>query len=493
MKSADSLASVALALLVCFTLPSSAQTPNTNQQGENTVYSSSGVTASTAFIDASSFCASAGSCQAGDDFCTVLSAALAKLPLTGAVVDARGVVPPSGGTPGVPPPLSNCTINPFAEVTNPSTVLLPAAFIVMSQTWVLPDRTRIIGVNSPSGASTTLSAGASMTGSMVEMGGPSPTCSGACTGVSVEHLRLASINNPTINGIHNGYSQDSSFVNDVSMILSQTATAGTGLLVDNNAQNSGPYSIISFNAQGNSSSCSNVQVCHGTSCIACAKLQVGTKGLHNITCTGNPTLSCTGASGDAAIFVDASNNSVENAHVEGFWDALEVGNVSSGTVQNVTLTNIAGGFSTSGAVTNTVHLCGAHSDDSDPCNATAGTVNDVTILNAVNSSGKCSAVVQDDITGSTIGLTSQPPNTQYVGMYILGDQIGSGYARFSVNPSVKGTSNACSGFNPTDVPTWQIGSQVPSTCTTPGALYSNTSGTGSAVYVCTATGWVNLF
>jgi hypothetical protein len=468
-----------LTLFACCSLLLSAQ-----NQGDNIVYGADGVLShSSAFIDAASFCTSTRCLS--DDFCSVLASALAKVPVNGGVVDARGVVPPPGSSGS-----SSCASNPFSGLTNPSTVLLPAARIIINQTWVLPDRTRIIGVSSPGGASTALVAASTLTGSMIEMGGQPPFCPGSSTGVSVEHLRLDSTANTGANVIHNGCSQDLSYVNDVSMIVSTTATGTTGLLVDGNAANSGPYTNLSFSANG----IGTCLPCSGGLCTACVKLQVQTRGLNVITCTGDQELSCTrgsmSAAGDAAIYVQASNNSIKNVHVEGFWDAVEVGD--SANVQNIVLSNIAGGSSGFGPVTNTVHLCGPNSNQTGvygPCDFNGGTVSDVTILNAVNASNQCRAVIQDDVTGSTVGLTAQPPNTRYVGSYVLGDKIGGGYSRFTTSPSVQATNNTCSGqsFEVTDVPTWQVGSTTPgNSCTTPGAVYSNTAGTvGSSVYVCT--------
>jgi hypothetical protein len=121
---------VALALLVAsFAIP-----PNRAQaqaQGNKTVYNSTSNPApSQVWIDASAFC---GTSCTGSDFCQVLNQALQQVPAQGAVVDARGIVPSSGGS-------LTCNGNPWdysnIQITRPSTVLLPAATINISSPWV---------------------------------------------------------------------------------------------------------------------------------------------------------------------------------------------------------------------------------------------------------------------------------------------------------------------------------------------------------------------
>ncbi len=74
-----------------------------------------------------------------------------------------------------------------------------------------------------------------------------------------------------------------------------------------------------------------------------------------------------------------------------------------------------------------------------------------------------------------------PPTT--TAMYVLGESIGGGYSRFATTPS----PGISTGSGSTVVPTWGVGSTPGvGSCTTPGALYSNTQGvTGNAVFVCT--------
>jgi len=93
-----------------------AQTINAAPQGDNAIWhSSTTISGSQAFIDASAWCN--GDCQ-GVDFCTMVNEALVTLPTQGGVVDARGLVYPNDGN-------ETCTVNPFAGITVPSTVLLP--------------------------------------------------------------------------------------------------------------------------------------------------------------------------------------------------------------------------------------------------------------------------------------------------------------------------------------------------------------------------------
>jgi hypothetical protein len=461
---------------------SGGQTPAT-AQGNNIVFSGSATVApSTAFIDASAFCTSR--CTS-NDFCVTLGLALAKVPTTGAIVDARGLVPPAGSA-GAAPPVATCAnTNPFASLpaSSPVTVLLPAAFISIGTTWKLPDRTRIIGVVGSQGADTTISARSGFSGDMIQMGG---ACSSPATGVAIEHLVLMAANSQSVNGIHNVCAQDLSYVNDVSIEM----VAETGLVIDASAINSGPYSNINFTGYSCGSS-----GCHPE----CVSMNSQTRGLHGITCIGDSSVSTRPMNAGPvypAVEVNASNNAVENVHIEGFWDGVEVGNIGS-AVGNVVISNVTGADSAlNGPVTNVVHICGASNLNGDPCAKTSAStsVSDVTIVGATNNDGALAESVEDDASGSAIGIlnaTGQYPG--FTGFYALGEPFGgAGYTRFATSPTIA-SSNASKSFNTTNVPTWQVGTAIStSSACAPGALFSSTTGS-SNFYVCTGGIWTAVF
>jgi hypothetical protein len=444
-----------------------------NAQGDTAVYnSSSTVTGSSAYIDASVF---------SGDICAQIHTALGNLPSTGGLIDARGIIP-KGSQP--------CATNPFLNVTVPSTVLLPPTFITIETTWTLPGGTKISGegpLATVLQACSTTSCTSNFSGSvMISM------CSSACTGVSIEHLQLDARNGVTnnqnttwIDAIDNANAQDFSYVDDV--ILSNVGLIGLNI----SAPNSGPYTKINYLAAS----------CNGTQCPACVKIQAQTRGLHGITCIGDKSVSsnCNGGncSGFAGIFVNASNNSIEDVHLEGFWDGIEIGNTGSGsTVGNTVVSNVTSGVSGAGPVINTVHICGNNPPPSTHFGEclTPGTVSDVTILAASDISpgvNNNTTSIQDDVTGTSI----TPPNTSsesFVALYALGEEVGGSttkqYSRFATSPSA---SSGTSAPYSTAVPTWSVGSGLPpSSCVTPGALYSNKTGAAppaspTAVYVCT--------
>jgi hypothetical protein len=229
-------------------------------QGNNAVYYQPGSTGvcckgSSAFIDASMF--------ADTTICStiyhVLTSTNPPYPSTGAVIDARGLhtgitnMTCAAGT----TPWNNGTT--FVNV--PSTILLPAGTILIRSTWVLPNNTTLIGVGDGLPASTTASSttiqackqsinGCSFTGTdMIDLG-TSIVCPligtiHVCNSVSLENLTLDG-QGQSINGIVNSNSQTGSYVDHVSLYQ----ILGTGLLAEGNANNSGPYSNITFDTGG---------------------------------------------------------------------------------------------------------------------------------------------------------------------------------------------------------------------------------------------------
>jgi hypothetical protein len=290
MKNANRLGSkrivlpFAAALVALFLVaPSGAQLTS---PGNNAVYNrTGGVVLSPAFIDVSIFLPPLGT-QA-TDICDAIFQVLKGnpkflkngYPSTGAVVDTRGI----SGTTNL-----TCTQGtPWAEgsttVSVPSTILLPATGgatptpIIISSMWILPVNTHLIGEGDgiPSSGSTpgtTIQAASGFSGTMIQFGSSPPICpSSGCTGISVEKLTLDG-QGQSINGIGNGFSQDFSYVDHVGLYQ----ILGTGLSVSGTANNSGPYSNITFDTGAST----------GPSSTVCASINglTGTRGIQRLSC-----------------------------------------------------------------------------------------------------------------------------------------------------------------------------------------------------------------
>jgi len=437
----------------------------TEAMGNKGVYNSSGsVAASADWIDASAFCGSSG-CSNSTDFCSVLHQALGQVPPTGAVVDARGLVPLSSPT-GTYSCSTTMEPNPFNGISYPSTVLLPAYTIVVTSTWILPNNTKLIG----QGPSTDLQAVNGLGGPIIVMGTSCP--SSGCTSIGVEHLLLdgSAAGTTFTYGIDNQLGEDGSYVSDVNFYQFSAA----GLYVESGATNSGPYENISYGG--------------GSLYKPCVTIATQTLGLKGITCVGSTSMS----PGEAGIIIYASNNSVEYAHLESFYDGIEIGNTSaSSTVGNVFVSSVTG----SNTLMNVVHICySSHTSCSNTYSA--GPVEDVTILQAgLIENQTDTTTILDDVTQTSIQECYNGLVPVTTASYILGEPMGSaGYSRFASNPSYPG-GTTCSyyGSGSTIVPTWGFGdTSLPSlpACVTPGALYSNTTGGSmTSVYVCSFSGW----
>jgi hypothetical protein len=447
--------------------------------GDNAVYGASGITFSSAFLDASRIDTTRNG-AANVDICALINDALYTARVTlgvgGVTIDARGVTSltcPSGSTPWAY--VASGTTH--FEGAIPATVLLPAGTILTNNAWILPNRTRIIGEGSGAGSSVTTiraqspfsDADSSSPATVVRMGtiasGNSLACSGNCFAVGVEDLRVDGNNISGLNGITNLISQEQSYVNRVTIYRA----TGTALQIGSSsstliflAQNSGPYSDVAVLETAPST---------GTQCAQI--LDSPTRGIHGISCvnTGTTTPS-------AAIYLDGASNTIEDTYISGFSEGIVVGqnaDASDSTIIN-TVTSTA---------TFAVHICKAGgtacSGSSD-----AGAL-DVALMGTAlsNCPGTCNTI-QDDATG--VGLSSVPDHL--VAIYILGEAFGGGYSRFTTS---------------TKVPTWIVGGSAPSgscvvTGITPngsnGSLYSNTnggSGGGSnTFYVCVNGTWTDV-
>jgi hypothetical protein len=468
------------------------------------------VVGSPAFIDASPWCGVNGCDQ--QDFCLVVNEAIlanASFP-NGVVVDARGVTYPLGGA-------ETCTVNPFNSVTVPVTLLLPPEALSIQKTWVLPNNTRVVGTGRLSqlvATGTFTPDSSNPVEAMVEMGNASVCPSTGCTGISIEHIKLDGNNlqvlpdNVGLTGIYNGYAKDGSYVDDVELYrIGATSNSQsyltTGLLIDTGAAGSGPYSKITIASVAATQCTDKVANECGTSggnkgqatCTPTAAVQIraATRGLHSITSTTSSDQKngtrCAGPL--AGIYLDASNNTIEDAHFEGFYDGIVVGanvNGQNAPVGNV-ISNVAGGFGgNSGSMVNMVHICSPQSQAGSACSGSSVLAKDLTILDtaSIGSGALNMTTIKDDLTGTTVNSS---PLSTLVAMYALGEPMGaSQYSRFTTSLGSTNGSNSV-------MPTWAVGS-IPLTnmsCSTPGALYSNTAGTGSGnssntLYICSQAG-----
>jgi hypothetical protein len=503
MRTAGSFANrwmFAGSLLVLLAWWSGAPNGAQGQQGDNAVYNASSACcqASTAFIDATAFCAMPGGCTTSDDFCSVVNQALKTLPSTGGVVDARGVNPGANNT---------CVNSPFTtpnSITTPSTVLLPPGPIYIHAPWVMPNQTRISGegrktlviaCSSTLPVTPTNPCGSSnfnfdSTDSIIEMGSAS-LCSTPCTGVSIEHVLVEGNNiGPALTGIYNASSGDGSYVNDVTVKWLE----GNGILASGaNAAASGPYTNLDIEAGGSGGKKNNNNPAGpwGTDCTlqttlpceqtttACVQLDTPTRGLHGITCTADGVP-------EAAIYVGANTNTVEDVHVEGNIDSIRVGDnaLASGNTANaagITILDItsASGGPTSGSVQTGIHIC---APGSSTCSSNAGQVTDVSVYQTQMFTTFNKPVIQDDVTSTTLEGNNASPG---IAEYELGQPLAGGNTRFAVG----GDSVSAS----TEAPTWGVAalgnSTSPSGNCQPGTILSNTTGTSplgnpDTIWVC---------
>jgi hypothetical protein len=414
------------------------------QPGDPIVYNNSTQMNSHAYIDATAFVGT------HTDFCTILNQALQALngrsTGTTGVIDARGVNPAT----------LTCNSNPwgsFGPVAPTAVVLLPAGTIKTNATWVLPSGTRLIGEggedpgsNPNATARTTLQAQSLFT-PMIQMGNSSP-----CKGVVVEDLVLDG-NKQAVDGIDNQYCQELSYINHVSIYQ---ATA-KGLNIFNSAQNSGPYTNITFDL-GNAIP---------TSSTVCAYVAVSTRGIRGMTCTAGITATSTDA---IQVVSTGSGNSIEDVRIEGFQNGVYV------NASDVVLMNILGDSTTKNTsqIVSVVNIA----------SATVANVVLIGISNNCSTSSNCGTSSNNDsVTDNTANPVLHLPVTSdpFVAMYSVGNKIAVG------------TGNAVSRYTTSSsVPSWLVGAGpiAPGTvCNAPpmspvaGSLYSNAS-SGDGLYVC---------
>lgn len=226
-------------MFLAFPIAAAAQ----GSQGQDAVFNSSnGIVGSSSFIDASMFAGNVLS----PNFCSVLNYVLVHIVQSsypnGAVIDARGL-------PGTTNTSMTCTASPWNGITSPApaTILLPATSgatptpIIISTPWIIPSNTHLIGEGDGLGSSaaTTIQVSGSFNttpGYIMQFGS-----SAGASRISVERLTIDGLGN-SVNGIVNPNAGPNSYVDHVTLYQIR----GTGLLVENNADGSGPYSNITF-------------------------------------------------------------------------------------------------------------------------------------------------------------------------------------------------------------------------------------------------------
>jgi hypothetical protein len=274
---------------------------------------------------------------------------------------------------------------------------------------------------------------------MIQFGSSSLCGSSGCNGISVENLTLDG-QGYAVNGIMNQYAQDLSYADHVNLYR----ITGIGLIVSTSASNSGPYSNITFDTGGT-----------GISSTTCAQINglSATHGIHGLACIAETSDST------AAIYLDSSNNTIEDVRIVGFYDGIRIG--SQGNAQSNVLLNILGDTNkVSLSPINVVHI-----------SSSSYTVSDLSIMGVANQGSGVVSTILDD-------LTSTDLTDGYVGMYALGKALKNGstlvgYSRFTTSP------NAATWAAGTTTATGNCNAQ------TAGSLYSNnTAGASPALYVC---------
>jgi hypothetical protein len=454
------------------------------QTGDNAVCATTscsgtgGIVASPAFIDASVFGTTT------TDLCSKINSALGQLPATGGIVDARGLN--SGNTAmtcaaGTTPWLQGTTFT-----TTPSDILLPAAEICIQSKWVIPDRTRVFGAGMWGSNGTYIYAANKTVGKpagcskfsqtfsdteMIDMGyngtptgypsspAPCPT-SNVCTGVAIDGLTLDG-SGLDIGGIVNTNSEGLSYANQLTIreVLGTSTTPVAALT------SSAPGVSRYTNIQSGSGSFTDNST---TECVALSQSS-GLGGVHGMTCTGSDPAP------SAALFLDASSNSVEDLHFEGFGDGVLVANVGN------LLLNVETSTSTIGPSNYAAYLCGSSS--ASPCPTSGVNATDTVVL-GLSSGGIATKpnTLKDDVTGTTL-LNSTDSS---VAMYVLGEpdpsSSTSSFSRLSSSPRF---------------PTFGEGNGTPgTTCSSPGSVYSNWgatyTGSANTIWVCVGSMWTAL-
>ena len=232
---------------------------------------------------------------------------------------------------------------------------------------------------------------------------------------------------------------------------------GVALVVDTyGSQNSGPYENLYITAgTGNPSTANQCAAIGGTG----ANGGPGDlRGIHGLNCIGN-------GAGATGIDLNTSNTTVADVAVSGYTNGIVVGDLATlnWPVQSDVLMNIQSATG-AGAMVNLIVLSNAS-----PTNTT-----DIDVLAATNI--VATNTINDQMTNTIVTGIEAP----LVAMYVLGQPINASnstaqYSRFTTIPSL---------------PSWAAGATPiasGSSCTSPGSLYSNSTGTASGnnnLYAC---------
>jgi hypothetical protein len=258
----------------------------------------------------------------GADACAKIAAALAALPpdssgnLSG-TVDARGFV----GT-------QHCGSNPFnlttGLFTGQATVLLGAALYQATTTWIIPNRSRVLGIGAA--VSTTGNTVIQWTGStgnvpVVQLG----SGTSANFGVFVGDLTIdCKANVPTLSGMTgllNAISQEESGANDITFLSCDKYAVDLEPSSVGGSENSGPYTNLNIKYP-NSNSCSSSTIAFNYS----GSTKRGINGLTVVadSCSVRPLVGVdvNASSSTAAVNADV----LQGIHCENVVDCIRIGN-----------------------------------------------------------------------------------------------------------------------------------------------------------------------
>jgi hypothetical protein len=240
----------------------------------------------------------------------------------------------------------------------------------------------------------------------------------------------------SVNGIVNNSSQELSYASHVNI----QQVLGTGLAISGNARNSGPYGNITYNT--------GTSGLLGSVCVQIKGLSA-TRGIHGLSCVASPD-------SQAAVLLDSSNNTLEDVRIVGFFDGILVG--SQAAARSNVLRNIVGDTGTTSLLP-PVYVVDISANNNNVSDLAALAIN-----NVLGSPGNGEYTIRDQLTSTFI---SDP----YLAMYALGKGANNGYSRFTTSPNAA---------------TWGVGTGnlTGQSCAAPGSIYSNTSGVGTALWVC---------
>jgi hypothetical protein len=135
----------------------------------------------------------------------------------------------------------------------------------------------------------------------------------------------------------------------------------------------------------------------------------GTRGIHGLKCKSETHDAA------AAVLLDASNNSISDVTIVGFYDGILVG--SNAEAHSNVLVNIIGDTTT--APQNTTPVNAVHISPNKPVSA-------LSIMGVSNSGLAATYTIEDEVTGPHL----LDPT---VGIYALGESASGGYSRFTTS------------------------------------------------------------